>query len=705
MHVDVRPCAEQTQQPRAARSLSRARRGWARLRPAAFAYARSAPVSFGYLLVLVLTTWVLQTSGARVASRLLLERSTNLDHLARDPVRVLVASAFWLSSTWQLSLAAAALVLLVAPLERRIGGRRTIAVLASGHLGATLLVAGGLWIALRADAVGRSVVDARDVGPSYALFAAAACLTYLVERRLRGPFVAALVAYAAATVTMEASFAAVGHLVAIAIGLGCHRVVRNPSPRPGPVGIRGRGSPRGAIGGGGRGPALARLHEPDRPRPDRRTAPPPARWRSPGAAGTLEGMDTNENTQRPVRKDRNARRLGAVLGVLLVGVVGGVVGAAVEGGLGSGPSARAATPPVAGSRVGPTAAARSPIALPRPAGALTPEAIYRQDAPGVVVITDTQTQATPVYPFGPSQSQRVRVLGSGFVLDRTGDVVTNDHVVKGASDVQVGFSNGTTFPGKVVGADPSSDLAVVRANAPASALHPLAFDSSSAVQVGDPAYALGNPFGLDRTLTAGIVSAVGRGIQAPNGLTIPDAIQTDAAINHGDSGGPLLDRFGRVIGINDQIESGGVNGNVGVGFAIGSNTAREVVPQLLSYGKAEHAWLGVEVETIDPAIAGTVAGLPAHGVLVAGVVPGSPAARAGLVAGHRDVTVNGVGAVVGGDAIVSVGGKPVASVGQLADAIALRRPGQTVALGVVQGGRRQMMQVTLGNAPASTTAG
>jgi S1-C subfamily serine protease len=414
-------------------------------------------------------------------------------------------------------------------------------------------------------------------------------------------------------------------------------------------------------------------------------------------------MDANEKIPRPAREDRSAQRVVAVLGALLVGVVGGVAGAAIEGGFDSGPSARAATPPALGSRLAAAATPRSPAALIGPAGALTPETIYRQDAPGVVVITDTQTQTASTFPFG-SQSQKVGVLGSGFVIDRKGDIVTNYHVVMGSSDVHVGFSNGTTFPGKVVGADPSTDLAVVRVNAPASALHPLAFDSSAAVQVGDPAYALGNPFGLDRTLTAGIVGAVGRDIQAPNGLTIPDAVQTDAAINHGNSGGPLLDRFGRVIGINDQIMSGGVNGNVGIGFAIGSDTAQEVVPQLLAHGKAEHAWLGIEAETLDPAIAATVAGLPARGVLVAGVVPGSPAARAGLVAGHRDVTVNGVGAVVGGDAIVSVAGKPVDSAGQLADAIAGHQPGQTVSLGVVHGGHRQTIRVTLGNAPANPSA-
>jgi S1-C subfamily serine protease len=370
----------------------------------------------------------------------------------------------------------------------------------------------------------------------------------------------------------------------------------------------------------------------------------------------------------------------------------------VAGAFDSGPPARAATPLASTASDAPAPSARAAAVRPTASRAsLTPEVVYRRDAPGVVVITDVQTQQAGPLPSGSSQ---VGVLGSGFVLDAKGDIVTNDHVVKSASSVQVGFSNGATFPAKVVGVDPSTDLAVVRVNAPASALHPLRLDRSSGVQVGDPAYALGNPFGLDRTLTAGIVSAVGRDIQAPNGLTIANAIQTDAAINRGNSGGPLLDRYGNVIGVNDQIESGGVNGNVGVGFAVPSDT-QAVVPQLLAHGKAEHAWLGVEVETIDPTVAAAVKGLPARGVLVVGVVPKSPAAKAGLAAGTRRVTVNGVGAIVGGDAIVSVDGSPVGSDGQLADTIALDKPGETVSLGVVRNGQSRTVRVTLGNAPAN----
>jgi len=336
-----------------------------------------------------------------------------------------------------------------------------------------------------------------------------------------------------------------------------------------------------------------------------------------------------------------------------------------------------------------------------PTKALSPEEIYRRDAPGVVVITATQTQQIAPTPFTPGQKEEVRVLGSGFVIDRSGDIVTNDHVVADASAVRVGFSNNATYPAKVLGTDPSTDVAVVRVDAPASALHLLAFADSSRVQVGDPVYAIGNPFGLDRTLTNGIVSANDRDIRAPNGLAIERAIQTNAAINHGNSGGPLIDRFGRVIGINSQIESGGVNGNVGVGFAVPSDTARAVARQLIATGRAQHAWLGVEVEDIDPALSAVVKGIPAHGVLVVGVRSGSPAAKAGLVAGHQSITVGGEGAVVGGDAIVSLDGAAVDSSDRLVALLATHKPGDQVELGVVRDGQSRSVTVTLGNAPAS----
>ena len=370
--------------------------------------------------------------------------------------------------------------------------------------------------------------------------------------------------------------------------------------------------------------------------------------------------------------------------VVAGGVAGAVIGFALDGN--SPAPVATASASIAGS--GSTRAA------------LTSEEIYSRDAPAVVVIADTQTQEVPATFFTPASKQKVSALGSGFVIDKRGDILTNDHVVQGATGIRVGFNGGASHPATVVGADPSTDLAVVRVKAPDSALHPLTFADSSGIQVGDSVFAIGNPFGLAGTMTAGIVSSLGRDIEAPNGLSIPSAIQTDAPINHGNSGGPLLDRFGRVVGVNSQIEGGTVDANVGVGFAISSDTAKSVAAQLIAHGHAEHAWLGVQVETIDPSVAKVVRGLPSRGVVVTRVVKGSPAAKAGLRPPTSQVSVNGVGIPVGGDAIVAVNGKPVSSSAQLADAVAQLEPGDKLTLGVVRSGSRRTVNITLGNVPA-----
>jgi S1-C subfamily serine protease len=380
------------------------------------------------------------------------------------------------------------------------------------------------------------------------------------------------------------------------------------------------------------------------------------------------------------------RTVPIVLAAALVGALaGGLIGVLLNGGADDGSAQAAPT----------TARSQAPAVR----NALSAEQIYRRDAPGVVVITDTQTQVVPPSFFTPGGTEQVGALGSGFVVDKHGDIVTNDHVVQGATRIRVGFSGGVSYPATIVGDDVSSDLAVIRVEAPAAALHPLAFADASPIQVGDPVYAIGNPFGLDRTMTAGIVSATGRDIQSPNGLTIPNAIQTDAPINHGNSGGPLLDALGRVVGVNAQIQGGTVDANVGIGFAISSDTARSVARQLIAGGHAQHAWLGVEVETIDPDVARIVRGLPTQGVVVARVVKGSPAASAGLAAATRRVTVDGVTALVGGDAIVALDGKSVTSSTQLAGDVALHKPGDRLQLDVVRGGVRRTVEVTLRNLP------
>ena len=391
-------------------------------------------------------------------------------------------------------------------------------------------------------------------------------------------------------------------------------------------------------------------------------------------------------------KWNSPKRIAAI--VAGAALIGGLGGAAIElalGGPGRGSSNDSSPLPIADA----------PAALTRPlVRALPAQTVYKDDAPGVVVITATQTQRIPATFFTPPAEQQVRVLGSGFVIDRAGDVLTNDHVVQGGKDVTVGFAAGASYPAKVLGTDASTDLAIVRVHAPRSALHPLRLDDSSTVAVGDPVYAIGNPFGLARTMTAGIVSATGRDIEAPNGLGIPNAIQTDAPINHGNSGGPLLDRRGRVIGINDQIESGGtVDGNVGVGFAVASDTAKKVIPELVATGHAPHAWLGAEVAPVDPQVARVIHSIPDHGALLVGVVERSPAAKAGLKPATTKVTVNGESAFVGGDVIVAADGHAIRSPTQLTDAVRAHKPGDRLTLRVARNGRERDVTVRLGNAP------
>ena len=328
--------------------------------------------------------------------------------------------------------------------------------------------------------------------------------------------------------------------------------------------------------------------------------------------------------------------------------------------------------------------------------------IYRSSAPGVVHIeTTTRVQAPTDFfgnPFGTNQTQRA--LGSGFVIDKAGHVVTNYHVVRGASTIQVSFSNNERYKAKLIGADPSTDIAVLRVGVKARALKPLPLGNSDVVRVGDQVIAIGNPFGLDRSVTAGIVSAVQRRIEAPNQLSIAHVIQTDAALNHGNSGGPLLNAQGQVIGVNAQIETGGQGqGNVGIGFAIPVNTVKDVVAELIKHGKVEHAFLGIEGKTLEPNIA-KLFHLPVKsGVLVASVRQGSGAAKAGLKAASTEVTVEGESWPAGGDVIVKVDGQAVPSIERLIDVISTKKPGDTIDLEVVRGTNRVHVNAKLGRQP------
>ena len=276
--------------------------------------------------------------------------------------------------------------------------------------------------------------------------------------------------------------------------------------------------------------------------------------------------------------------------------------------------------------------------------------------------------------------------GSGFVYDASGHIVTNQHVVAGATSIAVSFWNGVELDATLVGTDPSTDLAVLRIEAPKSLLQPLRLGDSSAVDVGDPVLAFGSPFGLEGTVTAGIVSALHREMTAPNNFTITNTIQTDAAINHGNSGGPLLDRGGRVIGVNAQIESES-GGSDGVGFAIPSNTVHSIVTQLIATGEVEHAYLGIRMAQSP------------DGVAVTEVLPGTPAEKAGLHPATGTKLVDGQEQPTGGDVVVEFDGEQVTSAVALQSAVDARRPGDTVPITVVRDGSRHTVEVTLGVRP------
>ena len=353
----------------------------------------------------------------------------------------------------------------------------------------------------------------------------------------------------------------------------------------------------------------------------------------------------------------------------------------------------------------PAAVDSTTAAVPTASSRLSVGAIYKNVNAGVVEITATSngTSGDAPFPFGDQQGGDggQQAQGSGFVYDSAGHVVTNYHVVQGASRVEVSFSNQDTVKATIVGTDASTDLAVLKVDVPAKALTPLALANSDAVRVGDPVVAIGNPFGLERTVTAGIVSALQREVRSPNNYTIDHVIQTDAPINSGNSGGPLIDAQGRVIGVNSQIETAnGGGGNVGIGFAVPANTVKSIVSQLLVDGRVDRAFLGVTLQDVSPDVAGVLR-LPARkGVLVGAVKPGSPAARAGLEGGTTQVVVAGESYQLGGDMIVAIDGKQVASVDALREAIAAHKPGDKVRITVVHAdGSKKTVETALARAP------
>jgi S1-C subfamily serine protease len=353
--------------------------------------------------------------------------------------------------------------------------------------------------------------------------------------------------------------------------------------------------------------------------------------------------------------------------------------------------------------------ALAPVPLTEPASDAgsakgeTVNEIYEESAPGVAFVQAEQpTQEVPFSPFGPQERGGGTATGSAFVIDADGHLLTNAHVVAGAEKVEVTLSEDSDpIDAEVVGRDPSTDVAVLKVDAPADQLHPLPLANSSQVQVGDAVVAIGNPFGLDRTATAGIVSAIQRQISAPNGFTISDAIQTDAPINPGNSGGPLFDAAGRVIGINSQIESPNGGGNIGIGFAVPINTARDVANQIIEGGQVEHAYLGIEGTDVTSDVADVLNLSVDHGAIVQSVVPDSPADQAGIEGGSADVTIDGQQFKAGGDVITEVDGHEVTGMDDVIAAVNSKHPGDDVDLTLVRKGESRTVTVTLGDRPAN----
>ncbi len=317
--------------------------------------------------------------------------------------------------------------------------------------------------------------------------------------------------------------------------------------------------------------------------------------------------------------------------------------------------------------------------------------VYERVSPAVVHITSRVIVLSFFFEPIPKEG-----TGSGFILDKEGHIVTNYHVIEGAESVEVTLADGTIAQAEVVGTDPYNDLAVIKIDVPPEKLHPVELGSSADLKVGQRAIAIGNPFGLDRTLSVGVISSLGRIIEREGERPLGEMIQTDAAINPGNSGGPLLDSRGRVIGVNTFIRGGAEN----IGFAIPVDTVKRVVPELIEKGRYAHPWLGFEAYRITPALAEAL-GLPVEkGLLIARIYRGSPAARAGLQGAKREVRVGNYIVLAGGDIVTAIDGKKIEDMEGLIVYLETKTSvGQVVELTIIRDGMEKRIKVELGKRP------
>ena len=395
-------------------------------------------------------------------------------------------------------------------------------------------------------------------------------------------------------------------------------------------------------------------------------------------------------SEPPARRRPTRRTLAAGGAIAAAALLGGGVGALATTGLSGDATATTTVVQESEARADATPAAAD-------GDDLSVSEVYRAVADGVVEIAVSGGgSAEDPSPFGQQDAPQTRAQGSGFVYDIQGRIVTNHHVVDGANSIEVRLPDGSSYDARLLGSDPSTDLAVIQIDAPAGDLEPLELGDSDALAVGEEVVAIGSPFGLEATVTSGIVSALDRRITSPNGFAIESAIQTDAAINHGNSGGPLLDSDAKVVGVNSQIESES-GGNVGIGFAVPSNTVRSVVDQILEDGSVEHAFLGVGIQTVPADVAKELG--EAAGVAVTDVREGSPAARANLRAATGSQTVDGAPYPTGGDVITAVDGEGVETADQLQSLVGEHAPGDEIQLTVVHDGETRTVAVTLADRP------